>query len=72
MKVYPTMLLKTNIEKMSVWGYATMSMKIKGLFCHSHDMYEKKGAWLKLSVENGEGACAQEHWGFAPSLALST
>ena len=43
MKVYPTMLLKTNVEKMSVWGYPTMSMKIKGLFYYSHDMYEKKG-----------------------------
>ena len=54
MKVYPTMLLKTNVEKMSVWGYATMSMKRKGLFLYSHDMYEKKGASLKPQVENGD------------------
>ena len=31
MKDDPTMLLKTNIEKMSVLGYPTISMKIKGL-----------------------------------------
>ena len=36
------MLLKTNVEKMSVLGLAIMSMKIKGLFCLSHYVYENK------------------------------
>ena len=49
------MLLKKNVEKMSVGGYATMSMKIKGLFYNSHDVYEKKVIWLKPEVENGDG-----------------
>ena len=37
------MLLKTNIEKMSVLGLAIISMKIKGLFHSSHYVYEN--AW---------------------------
>ena len=36
------MLLKTNIEKMSVYGLAIISMKIKGLFYLSHYVYENK------------------------------
>jgi len=37
------MLLKTNIEKMSAWGYATMFMKTNSLSYLCHDVYEKKG-----------------------------
>jgi hypothetical protein len=33
MKASPTMLLKTNGEKMSLFGYATMSMKTNDLNC---------------------------------------
>ncbi len=36
------MLLKTNEEKVSLFGSATMSMELKGLFCDCHYMYEKK------------------------------
>ena len=36
------MLLKTNIEKMSVLGLAIISMKIKGLFYSCHYVYENK------------------------------
>jgi hypothetical protein len=36
------MLLKTNIEKMSVLGLAIISMKIKGLLCACHYVYENK------------------------------
>jgi hypothetical protein len=36
------MLLKTHIEKMSVWGLAIMSLKIKGLPYSCHYVYEKK------------------------------
>ena len=32
MKVYPVMLLKTNIEKMSVFAYAVMFMKTNALY----------------------------------------
>ena len=46
------MLLKTNVEKLSAFGLSTMTMKLKNLFCSSHDMYEKKGTWLKTPVEN--------------------
>jgi hypothetical protein len=46
------MLLKTNVEKMSAFGLSTMSMKLKGLFCFSRDMHEKKWTWLKPPVEN--------------------
>jgi len=54
------MLLKTNIEKMSVWGLAIIYMKIKGLFYSSHYMHEKKGACLKPQAEN-------QHIDFAPN-----
>jgi len=36
------MLLKTNEEPAAFLTDPTMSMKIKGLFLYSHDMYEKK------------------------------
>jgi hypothetical protein len=44
MKAYPTMLLKTHIEKMSMWGYPTMFMKTNDLNCQCHDVYENKGS----------------------------
>jgi len=47
----PTRLLKANIEKMSVCGHATMSMKINGLSNLCHDMYKKEGTWRKSHVE---------------------
>ena len=36
-----------------------MSMKIRGLFHYSHDIYEKKETWLKPQVENGDGGGRQ-------------
>jgi hypothetical protein len=36
------MLLKTNVEKMSLLGPAIISMKTKGLFFSSHYVYEIK------------------------------
>jgi hypothetical protein len=36
------MLLKTHLEKMSVFGLAIMSMKRNGLFQASHYVYENK------------------------------
>ena len=36
------MLLKTNVEKMSLLGPAIISMKIKGLFHSCHYIYENK------------------------------
>jgi hypothetical protein len=41
-KAYPAILLKTHIEKMSMWGYATMFMKTNNLNSLSCDVYEKK------------------------------
>jgi len=45
MKVDPTMLLKTNKERVAFLTDPTISMKIKGLTYDSHDMYENKDAW---------------------------
>jgi hypothetical protein len=36
------MLLKTNLEKMSLLGSAIISMKTKGLFHSCHHVYENK------------------------------
>ena len=36
------MLLKTNLEKMSLLGSAIISMKTKGLFHSCHHIYENK------------------------------
>jgi hypothetical protein len=44
MKVDPTKLLKTNIEKMSTSGFAMMFMKTKDLNLFCHDVYENIGA----------------------------
>jgi hypothetical protein len=35
-------VIENKCRKISVLGYPTMSMKTKGLFCYSHDVYEKK------------------------------
>ena len=51
----PTMLLKTKVNKNDNLTYPTISMKTNALFFLSHDMYEKKGTWLKPPVENGDG-----------------
>jgi hypothetical protein len=42
MKDDPTMLLKTKEERSDFLSDPTMSMIIRGLFYHGHDMYEKK------------------------------
>ena len=42
MKATPTMLLKTNIDKMSLCGLATMLMKTKDILVHSHDVDENE------------------------------
>jgi hypothetical protein len=57
------MLLKRNVEKMSVCAYARMPMKIKGLSHFGQNMYEKKGAWLEPQVENRDGACISDESG---------
>jgi hypothetical protein len=44
-KVEPTMLLKTSIEKMSVLGYATMFMITKNLDLICHDVNESKDTY---------------------------
>jgi hypothetical protein len=36
------MLMKKNVEKMSVYGLAIISMKTRGLFCPCHYVYENK------------------------------
>ena len=38
----PTMLLKTNVEKMSLCGSATILMKTNELYLLCHDVDEKK------------------------------
>jgi hypothetical protein len=42
LKASAIMLLKTNIEKMSVLGLAIISLKIKDLSYSSHYVYENK------------------------------
>ena len=71
MKVHPTILLKTNIEKMSVWGWATMSMKIRYLFHYSHDIYEKKGLSSSRRSKTDMGGCANDRCRFVPLSPLS-
>jgi hypothetical protein len=58
------MLLKTKGEKMSVLGYPTMSMKIKALLYHTHDIYEKKGLGSNRRSKTQRGACARDRPGF--------
>jgi len=41
------MLLKTNEERVDILTDPTMSMKTKGLFDYSHDVYENKWTYLK-------------------------
>ena len=38
----PTMLMKTHVEKMSVFGYPTIFMKIRDLALLGHDVDENK------------------------------
>ena len=38
----PTMLLKTHVEKMSVFGYPTIFMKTRDLALLGHDVDENK------------------------------
>ena len=45
MKDSPIMLLKTNVEKMSVCGLAIMSMKTNELNCSSHYVDERKDSY---------------------------
>jgi hypothetical protein len=71
MKVHPAMLLKTNAEKMLPLGYPTISMKIKGLIYSTHDLYEKKGAWLKPQVESREGGAPKTAVVLSPRLQPS-
>ena len=42
MKATPTMLIKTNIEKMSLRGIAVMCMKTQEIYRYSHDVNENK------------------------------
>ena len=42
-KVCSTMLLKTNVEKMSIFGLSTMCMKISNLWPPLHDVKQNKG-----------------------------
>jgi hypothetical protein len=54
MKATPTMLLKTHVEKMSVWATPTMFMKTSDLGRHSHDIHENKGSCAP-GVDRPEG-----------------
>jgi hypothetical protein len=69
MKDRAIMLLKTHIEKMSVLGLAIISMKISGLSCSSHYVYEKKWTYLKPQIENEMGTNVENRSGFIPSSA---
>ena len=42
MQASPTMSLKTNVDKMSICGLATMLMKTQDILAHSHDVYENE------------------------------
>jgi hypothetical protein len=66
MQGYPVMLLKTNIEKITVSVYPVMSMKIKALPRHTRDVYEK--TWLDPSRRSKTemGECAQDSSGLDP------
>jgi hypothetical protein len=46
MEASPAMLLKTDVEKMSVYGLSTMFMKINHLGLLRHDVYDNKGIYL--------------------------
>ena len=46
------MLLKTHVEKMSGLAHPTMLMKTSNIEFICHDVYENKGSYLKLQVEN--------------------
>jgi hypothetical protein len=45
MKASLTMLLKTHVEKMSLFGFATMSMKANALPEVCHDVVENAGTY---------------------------
>ena len=66
MKVYPRMLLKTKIEKISTWGYPRMFMQTNDLIGLGQNVNENKwlagripqydenkSTWLKSEAENG-------------------
>jgi hypothetical protein len=67
------MLLKTKGNENDNLTYPTISMKTKGLFFLSHDMYERKGTWLKPQVENGDRSARPTPLalGFAKRLKMS-
>jgi len=51
MKATPTMLLKTHVEKMSVWATPTIFMKTIDLSRLGHDIYEKNGSYAPRSID---------------------
>ena len=61
------MLLKTNEDMTDILTNATMLMKKNDLHSLTHDVYEKKGTWLKPQVENRDGGCAKDGSSFVPS-----
>jgi hypothetical protein len=54
MKVSLAMLLKTNVEKMSVYWFATMLLKKRKLMIRCHDIYENKR--VRISECSGQVA----------------
>ena len=48
------MLLKTKENVNDNLTYPTICMKTNDLFFVTHDVYERKGTWLKPQVENGD------------------
>ena len=45
------MLLKTHVEKMSVWATPTIFMKTRDLSRLGHDIYENKGSYAPRSID---------------------
>jgi hypothetical protein len=60
------MLLKTNEDRTDILTNATMLMKTTDLHSLTHDVYEKKGTWLKPQVENRDGGVRPRPLWFYP------
>jgi hypothetical protein len=61
MKVSLAMLLKTNVEKMSVYWFATMLLKKRKLMIRCHDIYENKRVRISASAAR---TCFEGRWLF--------
>jgi hypothetical protein len=63
------MLLKTNVEKMSLLGSAIISMKTKAYFTLAI-IYMKMNDLAKIAVRHRERACAEDRYGFSSPRPL--